>query len=92
MQQIIITGKVINKSNLVKRGGDGTPLPDHSGPGDFVHDYKSLGLTIDSRLQNASFKALSKHVMKWNAKRGFAIVMDVNNGEILSLSSIPSSS
>jgi len=82
--------KVHNKSNLVKKGGDGTPLPDNSGPRDFINDFKSLGLTIDSRLQKASFKALSKHVMKWKAKKGFAIVMDVNNGEILSLASIPS--
>ena len=82
--------KVLNKSNLIKKGGDGTPLPDNSGPRDFINDYKSLGLTIDSRLQKATFKALSKQVMKWNAKKGFAIVMNVNNGEILSLASIPS--
>ena len=82
--------KVFNKSKLVKKGGDGTPLPDNSGPRDFIRDYKSLRLTIDSRLQKASFKALSKQVMKWKAKKGFAIVMNVNNGEILSLASIPS--
>ena len=82
--------KVFNKSNLIKKGGDGTPLPDNSGPRDFINDYKSLGLTIDSRLQKTSFKALSKQVMKWKAKKGFAIVMNVNNGEILSLASIPS--
>ena len=82
--------KVLNKSNLIKRGGDGTPLPDNSGPKDFIPDYKSLGLTIDSRMQKATFKALSKQVSKWRAKKGFAIVMDVNNGEILSLVSIPS--
>ena len=82
--------KVFNKSNLVKKGGDGTPLPDNSGPRDFINDYKSLGLTIDSRLQKASFTSLSEHVMKWKAKKGFAIVMNVNNGEILSLVSIPS--
>ncbi len=82
--------KVFNKSNLIKRGGDGTPLPDDSAPGDFVSDYKSLGLTIDSKLQKASFNALSKQVSKWKAKKGFAIVMDVNNGRILSLVSVPS--
>ena len=49
--------KVFNKSNLIKRGGDGTPLPDISAPGDFVSDYKSLGLTIDSKLKKASFSA-----------------------------------
>ena len=82
--------QVFNKSNLVKRGGDGTPLPDISGPRDFISDYKSLGLTLDSKLQKASFKALSKQVTQWKAKKGFAIVMDVNNGEILSLASVPS--
>ena len=82
--------QVFNKSNLIKRGGDGTPLPDNSAPGDFISDYKSLGLTIDSKLQKASFNALSKQVSKWKAKKGFAIVMDVNNGQILTLVSIPS--
>ncbi len=82
--------KVFNKSNLIKRGGDGTPLPDNSAPGDFIYDYKSLGLTIDSKLQKASFNALSKQVSEWKAKKGFAIVMDVNNGRILSLVTVPS--
>ncbi len=82
--------KVFNKSNLIKRGGDGTPLPDNSAPGDFIYDYKSLGLTIDSKLQKVSFNALSKQVSEWKAKKGFAIVMDVNNGRILSLVSVPS--
>ncbi len=82
--------QVLNKSNLIKRGGDGTPLPDNSAPGDFISDYKSLVLTIDSKLQKASFNALSKQVRKWKAKKGFAIVMNVNNGQILSLVSIPS--
>ncbi|MDC3111789.1 penicillin-binding protein 2 [Prochlorococcus sp. AH-716-L04] len=82
--------KVFNKSNLIKRGGDGTPLPDNSAPGDFISDYKSLGLTIDSKLQKASFHALLKQVSKWKAKKGFAIVMDVNNGRILSLVTVPS--
>jgi cell division protein FtsI (penicillin-binding protein 3) len=45
--------KVFNKSNFLKRGGDGTPLPDNSAPGDFISDYRSLGLTIDSKLQKA---------------------------------------
>jgi len=82
--------KVLKKGNFIKRGGDGTPLPDNSAPGDFINDYKSLGLTLDSKLQKASFNALSKQVDKWKAKKGFAIVMDVNNGEILSLVTVPS--
>ncbi len=82
--------RVFNKSNLLKKGGDGTPLPDSSGPNDFINDYKKLVLTIDSRLQKASYEALKKQVDKWAAKKGFAIVMDVTNGEILSLVSTPS--
>ncbi len=82
--------KILNKGNFIKRGGDGTPLPDNSAPGDFISDYKSLSLTIDSKLQKASFNALSKQVSKWKAKKGFAIVMDVNNGGILSLVTVPS--
>ncbi len=82
--------KVFNKSNLIKRGGDGTPLPDNSAPGDFIYDYENLSLTIDSKLQKASFNALSKQVSKWKAKKGVAIVMDVNNGRILSLVTVPS--
>ena len=81
---------LLKKARIVKKGGDGTPLPDNSGPRDFLNDYKSLSLTMDSRLQKASFEALSKHVSKWKAKKGFAMVMNVNNGEILSLASIPS--
>ena len=82
--------QVFNKSNLIKRGGDGTPLPDNSSPGDFISDYKSLGLTLDSKLQKASFNALLKQVKEWKAKKGFAIVMDVNSGQILSLVTVPS--
>ncbi len=82
--------KLVNKGNFIKKGGDGTPLPDNSGPRDFINDYKSIGLTIDSRLQKASHTALTKQVRKWKAKKGFALVMNVNNGEILSLASIPS--
>jgi len=82
--------KIFNKSNFIKRGGDGTPLPDNSSPGDFISDYENLALTIDSKLQKASFNALSRQVKKWKAKKGFAIVMDVNSGEILSLVTVPS--
>jgi len=82
--------KVFNKGNLIKRGGDGTPLPDNSAPGDFISDYEILGLTIDSKLQKASLNALAKQVSEWKAKKGFAMVMNVNNGKILSLVTVPS--
>ena len=81
---------VLNKSNILKRGGDGTPLPDSSGPKDFIRDDQKIILTIDSRLQKIAFDVLAKQVKKWKAKKGFAIVMNVNNGAILSLVSAPS--
>ncbi len=80
----------IKKSNLLKKGGDGTPLPDNSGPNDFINDDKKIVLTLDSRLQKVASNILSKQVKKWNAKKGLALVMNVNNGEILSLVSNPS--
>jgi len=80
----------IKKSNLLKKGADGTPLPDSSGPYDFINDDKKIVLTLDSRLQKVAFNILSKQVKKWDAKKGLALVMNVNNGEILSLASIPS--
>ena len=81
---------VLNKSNILKKGGDGTPLPDSSGPKDFVRDDRKITLTIDSRLQKITFDVLSQQVKEWKAKKGFAMVMNVNNGEILSLVSAPS--
>ncbi len=80
---------VFNKSNILKKGGDGTPLPDSSGPKDFVRDDRKIILTIDSRLQKIAFDVLAKQVKEWKAKKGFAVVMNVNNGEILSLVSAP---
>jgi len=82
--------KIVKKSNLLQSDRDGTPLPDSSGPNDFIVDDKKIVLTIDSRLQKISFNSLAKQVHKWKAKKGFALVMNVNNGEILSLSSFPS--
>ena len=68
---------------------DGTPLPDDLAPGVFYRDDDQLQLTLDSRLQELSSKALKDAVIKWNATKGVAIVMDVTNGELLSLASFP---
>ena len=82
--------KILQKSNFLRKGADGTPLPDISGPNDFISDDKKMVLTLDSRLQKVSYNVLSKQVKKWDAKKGMAIVMNVQNGEILSLTSFPS--
>ena len=57
------------KSNLLKKGADGTPLPDSSGPYDFINDDRKIVLTLDSRLQKVAFNILSKQVKKWDAKK-----------------------
>ena len=73
----------------MRRGADGTPLPDGLKAGVLYGDDLRLQLTLDARLQQVAQLALSKQVKKWNAKRGVAIVMDVRNGELLALASTP---
>jgi cell division protein FtsI (penicillin-binding protein 3) len=73
----------------LRRGADGTPLPDGLKAGVLYGDDLRLQLTLDARLQQVAQMALSKQVKKWNAKRGVALVMDVRNGELLALASNP---
>ena len=82
--------KITQKSNIFKKDGKGVPLPDGKGPFDFLNEDKKIKLTLDSRLQKIAFNVLTKQVKNWNAKKGLTIVMNVNNGEILSLASVPS--
>ena len=82
--------QVTQKSNIFKKDGKGVPLPDDKGSFNFSKDDKKIKLTLDLRLQKIAFNVLSKQVKKWNAKKGLTIVMNVNNGEILSLASVPS--
>ena len=51
---------------------------------------KDLYLTIDSNLQKVSFNALNKGLKAINSKKGVALVMDSNSGEILVMVSAPS--
>jgi cell division protein FtsI (penicillin-binding protein 3) len=73
----------------MRRGADGTPLPEGLTAGALYGDDLRLQLTLDARLQQVSQQALANQVAKWKAKRGAAVVMDVRNGEILALSSYP---
>ena len=73
----------------MRRGADGTPLPDGLRAGVLYGDDLRLQLTLDARLQQVAQLALSKQVKQWHAKRGVAIVMDVRNGELLALASTP---
>ena len=87
-----LNGKFLleEKTHYLRRGADGTPLPNELGPGLFDNDDAEVQLTLDSRLQMVALKELTSQVKKWNAKKGVAIVMDSINGEILALASTPS--
>jgi len=76
-------------SKSLRRGADGTPLPDGLKPGVLYGDDLKLQLTLDARLQQVAQMALAKQVKQWKAKRGAALVMDVRNGELLTLASTP---
>jgi len=73
----------------MRRGADGTPLPEGLTAGSLYGDDLRLQLTLDARLQQVAQQALTRQIKKWNAKRGAALVMDVRNGEMLALASAP---
>jgi cell division protein FtsI (penicillin-binding protein 3) len=74
----------------MRRGADGTPLPDGIRAGSLYGDDLRLQLTLDARLQQVAQAALAKQVKQWSAKRGAAMVMDARTGEMLALASTPS--
>ncbi|QVL51851.1 MAG: penicillin-binding protein 2 [Cyanobium sp. M30B3] len=73
----------------MRRGADGTPLPEGLTAGALYGDDLRLQLTLDARLQQVAQQALANQVKKWSAKRAAALVMDVRNGEMLALASYP---
>ena len=73
----------------IRKGGDGTPLPDGLGAGQMHRDDLRLQLTLDTRLQRVAQMELARQVKQWSAKRGAALVMDAHNGELLALTSVP---
>ncbi len=73
----------------MRRGADGTPLPDGLQAGALYGDDLRLQLTLDARLQQVAQQALTKQVKQWKAKQGAALVMNARNGEILALASTP---
>ena len=50
---------------------------------------KPLALSLDARVQHAVRKTLAAGIAKFQAKAGSGVVMDVSNGEILALVSLP---
>ncbi|NEP71840.1 MAG: penicillin-binding protein 2 [Okeania sp. SIO2G4] len=68
----------------------GVLVPDKLTTGFLQLDDLSLHLTIDSRLQRVTRTILKEQLEEYEAKRGTVIVMDANDGSILSLVSEPS--
>ena len=52
-------------------------------------DGEDLVLSIDSRIQYLAYRALKKAVLEHRAKSASAVVVDVNNGEILAMVNEP---
>ena len=73
----------------MRKGADGTPLPDGLIAGSLYDDDLRLQLTLDARLQQVAQQALSRQVKQWHAKRGAAMVIDARSGEMLALASAP---
>ncbi len=73
----------------LRYGRDGTPLPTDIEPGVLFQDDLRVNLTLDARLQEVAVNAIQKQVIEWDAKKAVAIVMNVENGEILALASTP---
>ena len=57
---------------------------------DYLPEGSNIVLTIDEVLQYHAFKAVQKKVIETKAKRGIAIVMEPNTGEVLAMAEYPS--
>ncbi len=82
--------KRLEKTSVLRKGADGTPLPIGVQRGVFDEDQLNLQLTLDVRLQEVAIKEITKQVNEWNAKKGVVIVMNIETGELLALASTPS--
>jgi cell division protein FtsI (penicillin-binding protein 3) len=81
--------KPLEKSVRLNKTGSGAILPEGV-PNGFVHqDDERLQLTIDSRMQRAVQEIVDRQVATFKAKRGLVIVMDCDDGSILSMVNSP---
>jgi cell division protein FtsI (penicillin-binding protein 3) len=78
------------KGVRLNRTGEGVVLPDGVPNGFVNQDDLRLQLTIDSRLQRAITPIVERQVSNLGAKRGLVLVMDANDGALLSMVSSPS--
>lgn len=84
----ILKGKDGHQILYRTRNGKYLPLPDF--PRKDPENGKDIMLTIDIDLQEIAYRNLKNWIKKWEAKKGFVIILNPSTGEILSLASWPS--
>jgi cell division protein FtsI (penicillin-binding protein 3) len=86
-QQVLLTRSM--PSLNLRRSGDGEVLAD-SLPSGFLHkDDLQLQLTLNGELQRATRRALEAQITRYRAKRATALVMDVRDGSLLAMVTLP---
>lgn len=91
-----ITGAEKNFENKLK-GEDGIKLTETNAQGKIISENiiskpkkgENIQLTIDAELQSALYKSIENTALISNFKGGAGIILDVENGEILALTSYP---
>ena len=73
----------------VSQDGNGKLIPNRVPAGMIRSDRTSLQMTIDSRIQRTARQVLKQQMVKFGAKRGTVIVMDVRDGGLLTLVTEP---
>ena len=73
----------------VAQDGNGKLIPNRIPAGMIRSDRTSLQITIDSRIQRTARQILKQQMVKFSAKRGSVIVMDVRDGGLLTFVTEP---
>jgi len=80
----------VEKMQLSKMGGSGALMPDYAPPGFMHFDDLGLQLTLDTGLQRIAHYSLKQQLQQFGAKHGTVLVMDAQDGSILTMVSEPS--
>ncbi len=78
-----------DKTPEIAKDGNGQLIPNRIPAGMIRSDRTSLQMTIDSRIQRTARQILKQQMVKFSAKRGAVVVMDIRDGGLLSLVTEP---
>jgi cell division protein FtsI (penicillin-binding protein 3) len=78
-----------DQTSSVAKDGNDKFIPNRVPAGMLQSDRTSLQMTIDSRIQRTARQILKQQMVKFSAKRGSVIVMDVRDGGLLTLVTEP---